>query len=188
MKTLRLLIGDPGRTTDPFGVTAMDGTWPEKKIFIRHAKQFKKEPYNTVARHFAHIHKTKKPDMMILEKNFDYENISKAFSKLPIRYVTTSSNLTEKTKNKGISVDKNFMIGWLKREYKKHTIQIPTIQSVDMKELINQRNQIVGITGPSGHISYKAQRNRHDDLFMTELIGCNFIRLWWEELERNNIG
>ena len=78
------------------------------------------------------------------------------------------------------------MIDWLPKQYRKHTIQVPEVQSKDMQELINQRNQIVGITGPSGHVSYKAIRNRHDDLFMCELIGCNFIRLWWEELERNN--
>ncbi len=185
MKNLRLLIGDPGKSNDPFGTLGIDGTFPEKKIFIRTAKQFIKEPYGTVAKHFEHIYKTKKPDIMIIEKNFDYDSVYPAFAHLPIRYVTTLSNLTAETRSKGRSIDKPFMISWLQKQYRKHTIQVPSTQSPDMQELINQRNQIVGITGPSGHVSYKAQRNRHDDLFMCELIGCNFIRLWWEELDRN---
>jgi len=183
MKTLNLLIGDPARANDPFGVTGLQGTWPEKRIYVRHAKQFKREPYSIVAKHFEALHRQINFDMMIIEKNFDYERVYPAFAHLPITYVTTSANLTEETRAKGFSVDKPFMINWLKTQYTSHTIQVPSVQSADMQELINQRNQIVGITGPSGHVSYKAQRNRHDDLFMTELIGCNAIRIWWDIME-----
>ena len=182
MKTLKLLVGDPAHTgTDSFGVIGLEGTYPEKKIYIRHGREFKRESYNTVANHFSKMHKKIHFDMMILEKNFDYENVSKAFSHLPITYVTTGSGLTEQTRAKGFSVDKPFMVSWLKAQYKKHNVQYPTKQSKDVQELINQRNQIVGITGPSGHVSYKAQRNRHDDLFMGELIGANAIRIWWDQ-------
>ena len=181
MKTLSLLIGDPGISNDPFGVVALQGTYPDKKIYNRHAIQFKKEPYSAVANHFSKMHKKHDFDMMILEKNFDYDNVSKAFSHLPIQYVTTSSGLSEETRAKGYTVDKPYMISWLRSEYKRHTVQYPPNQSGDMKELINQRNEIVGITAPSGHTSYKRQRNRHDDLFLPELIGCNAIRIWWEQ-------
>jgi len=180
MKTLRILVGDPGRSTDPFGVIAQEGTYPEKKIYTRHAKQFKKEPYHTVAKHFDTMHKKINFDMMIIEKNFDYENVSKAFAHLPIIYVSTSAGLTEKKRAQGWSVDKPYMIGWLKGQYTKHNVLYPSKQSPDMQELINQRNQIVGIKAPSGHVSYKAQRSRHDDLFMGELIGANAIRIWWD--------
>ncbi len=184
MKTLRILVGDPGKSNDPFGTLGLQGTYPEKKIFIRAAKQFKKESYRTVANHFEKLHRKINFDLLIIEKNFDYDRVAPIFAHLPIRYVTTSSHLKEETRNKGHSVDKPFMIHWLQKEYKRHTIQVPSTQSPDMQELVNQRNQIVGITTPSGTTSYKAQRNRHDDLFMCELIGCNFIRLWWEEMDR----
>lgn len=73
------------------------------------------------------------------------------------------------------------MIQWLAREYLKNTVQWPLAKMTkDMQQLVNQRSLIVGITAPSGHTSYKAQRNRHDDLFMAKLIGCNAIRLWWD--------
>lgn len=180
MKSLKLLIGDPGKTNDPFGVIGQEATWPKRQIFTRHAKQFKGAPYGVVADHFTKLHKKHNFDMLILEKNFDYENVSKAFSHLPITYVTTSSNLTDKKRSTGWSVDKPFMINWLKTEHKLHTLQYPKNQSIDMVELENQRNQIVGVCSPSGHTSYKAQRSRHDDLFMAELIGCNAIRVWWD--------
>lgn len=181
MKSLRLLIGDPGKTNDPFGTIGMEGTYPEKKIYIRAAKQFIKKPYRTVAKYFYTMNHKLHFDMMLIEKNFDYENVSVAFARLPITYVTTGSGLTEKTRAKGWTVDKPYMIGWLKQEYKKHTIQYPNVKSADMNELINQQSQIYPFTIPGGHTSYKAYRNRHDDLFMAKLIGCNAIRIWWEQ-------
>ena len=183
MKNLKIIIGDPAKAGDSFGVLGQHATWPEKKIFTRLAKEFKREPYPKVAKYFTKLKKQIRPDLMIIEKNFDYENVSKAFSKLGITYVSTTTGLTEKARAKGWAVDKNFMIGWMKQEYKRHTIQLPENQSDGMRELINQRNQIVGITAPSGHTAYKAQRGRHDDLFMCELIGCNAIRIWWDQLD-----
>ena len=180
IKSLKLLVGDPAKSGDAFGVLGLQGTWPERKIYIRHAKQFWNEPYGIVANHFITLQKKVKPDMIILEKNFDYEDISKAFAHLPIIYVSTTGNVTEKNRAKGWAVDKPFMIGWLKTEYTRHTIQYPTNQTADMAELVNQQNEMVGITSPSGHVSYKRKRGRHDDLFLCKLIGCNAIRIWWD--------
>ncbi len=179
-KSLRLLIGDPGRTTDPFGAIGLEATWPKKRIFVKYAKQFKRKPYRYVANEFRKLNNKIHFDLMILEKNFDYERVSRAFSSLDITYVSTTGNMTEKARAKGWAVDKPYMIGWLKEQYPLHTIQFPKSPSADMEELLNQRNQIVGITAPSGHVSYKAQRGRHDDLFMAKLIGCNAVRIWWD--------
>lgn len=181
MKSLKLLIGDPAKSTDAFGIIGLEGTYPEKKIYIRYAKEFFKKPYSYVANHFAKLHKNIHFDMMILEKNFDYEGISKAFAHMPITYVSTTGGLSEESRAKGWAVDKPYMIWWLKAQYKKHNVQYPTKQSADVQELINQRNEIVGITAPSGHTSYKRQRGRHDDLFLGELIGANAIRIWWDQ-------
>jgi len=51
-----------------------------------------------------------------------------------------------------------------------------------MKELINQRNEMSAINMGS-HTTYKRMRSRHDDLFMSKLIGINAIILWWNECE-----
>jgi len=180
MKTLKLLLGDPAKGKyDPFGALGMEATYPEKKIYIRYARQFL-EPYHTVANHFSIMHKKINFDFIILEKNFDYENVSKAFAHLPITYVTTSSGLTEKTRAKGWSVDKPYVLGWMKVEYNKHTIQTPPNPTKDMEELMRQRIEMASMPGPSGQTSYKRQRGRHDDLVSCEILGCNAIRLWWD--------
>jgi len=178
----RIVSGDPGKTNDPFGIVILDATWPERKIYVRGARQFIRKPYSDVAEFLLSFKQNHNPDMVLIEKNFDYDNIWPVFKKyqLPIQYVTTSGNLTDETRAKGWSIDKPFMIKWLAEEYGKNTVQWPPKIGKDMQELMDQRSQMVGITAPSGHVSYKAQRNRHDDLFMAKLIGCNAIRLWWD--------
>lgn len=77
------------------------------------------------------------------------------------------------------------MISWLKQQYKNHIIQYPSHPNSDMQELINQTNEISGFTSVSGHTSYKRLRSRHDDLFMSLLIGCNVVKLFWEDCNNN---
>ena len=184
-KSISVLSGDPGKTNDPFGTIGQIGTWPEKKIYVTYAKQFIKEKYTVVANHFAKIHKKIKPTVILMEKNFDYENVSKAFSYLPVKYVTTSGNLTEKTRQMGFTVDKPFMIEWLKDKKKNHDILFSKNPTKDMQVLIDQYPQIVPILTAGGY-TYKAMRGRHDDLFMAHLIGANYIRLWWNRMDGLN--
>ena len=180
---IRIIAGDPGRTNDPFGIVILDGTWPQRKIYVRGAKQFIKRPYSEIADFVVSLKRDHNPDMILIEKNFDYDNIKKTFEKYDLqpRYITTSANLTDEKNSQGYTVDKPYMIKWLAREYLKNTVQWPQSKMTkDMQQLINQRSLMTGITAPSGHSSSKAQRNRHDDLFMAKLIGCNAIRLWWD--------
>jgi len=185
MKHLTVLSGDPGKTNDPFGSVGVEGTWPEKKIYIRLAKQFKREKYKRVAKFYSSVRKSVKPHLILIEKNFDYDNLKIAFAKLPITYVTMSSNLKESTRRKGYSIDKPWCIKEIHKLHQRHAIQYPEILSYDMQELINQRNEMGGINTGTGHISYKRVRNRHDDLFMAKLMCVNAILLWWEELDNN---
>jgi len=53
-----------------------------------------------------------------------------------------------------------------------------------MQTLIDQIPQIAAITTANGSTTYKAQRGRHDDLFMAALHCCNFVRLFIEQQER----
>ena len=184
MKSFRVLSGDTGRTTDPFVVIGLEGTYPKKQIFVRLAKQFKREKYRKVARYFTKVSKQIHPDLILIEKNFDYEKVLLAFKHLPITYVTMSSGLTEETKQKGFSVDKPWCIRQIDSLQRKHAILYPEKLSYDMQELINQRNEMDAVPTGTGHISYKRTRNRHDDLFIAALHCCNFIRLFQEQQER----
>lgn len=187
MKVLRILSGDPGRTTDPFGIVGLEGTYPKKEIFVRLAKQFKRQKYQKVVRYFAKVSKQIHPDLTLIEKNFDYEKVSLAFKHIPVTYITMSSDLTEETKQKGFTVDKPWCIRQIASLHRRHAILYPEKLSYDMQELINQRNEMAAVPTGTGHISYKRTRNRHDDLFMSELIGVNAILLWWNRLDIKNM-
>lgn len=187
MKYLKVLSGDPGRTNDLFGNVGLEGTWPEKKIYIRLAKQFKGKPYEIVAKWYKKAIDKIHPDLILLEKNFDYDRLKPVFAHLPVTYVTMSQNLTPKTRMKGYSIDKKWVIKEIDKLHKIHAIQYPEKLTADMQELINQRNEMSGVNTGTGHISYKRKRNRHDDLFMAKVIGINAILLWWERLDINKI-
>lgn len=183
---LDVVTGDPARYGDAFGVIGLEGLYPQKLIHIRHAKQFVNEKYSIVASHFSYLQKKINPDIMALETNYRGKKLLPLFRNkyhIPIIGIHTSGKLTDKTKSLGHSMDKPFMMKWYAKQQKLHRILYPDKRSIDMEELINQTNEMVGITQPSGHISYKRTRGRHDDLFMAKLIGCNIIRIWWEEME-----
>ena len=183
---LDVLIGDPARHGDAFGIVGLEGVYPQKLIHIRHAKQFIGEKYSVVARHFTSLQRTIDPDIMGIEMNYRGKKLLSLFRakyKLPMIGINTSANLTDNTRKNGHSMDKPFMMKWYSTQQKQHRILYPQIRTADMEELINQDNEMVGIPLPSGHTSYKRMRGRHDDLFMAKLIGCNIIRIWWEEMQ-----
>lgn len=187
---LNVVTGDPARHGDAFGVVGLEGTYPERVINIRHAKQFIKKPYSIVAAHLKLLQKKVNPKIMAIETNYRGKRLLPLFRdkyELPLFGIHTSANLTDETRRKGFAMDKPFMIKWYAQQQKNHRILYPNNRTADMDEMITQDNEIVGITQPTGHTSYKRMRGRHDDLFMAKLIGCNFIRLWWEELENNNV-
>ena len=122
---IRIIAGDHGRTNDPFGIVILDGKWPQRKIYVRGENQFIKRPYSEIADFVVSLKMQHNPDMILIEKNFDYDNIKKTFEKydLDIQYIPTSANLTSKKNSQGNTVYKPYMIKWLAREYLKNTMQ-----------------------------------------------------------------
>ena len=122
---IRIIAGGPGRTNDPFGIVILDGTWPQRKIYVRGAKQFIKRPYSEIADFVVSLKMEHNPDMILIEKNYDYDNIKKTFEKydLDIQYITTTANLTNKKNSQRYTVDKPYMNKWLARENLKKTVQ-----------------------------------------------------------------
>ena len=78
---IRIIAGDLGRTNDPFGIVILDGTLPQRNIYVRGAKQFIKRPYSEIADLVVSLKRDHNPDMILIEKNFDYDNIKKTFEK-----------------------------------------------------------------------------------------------------------
>ncbi len=98
--------------------------------------------------------------------------------------VSTSANLTEKTRDMGYSMDKIFMVKWIAEKQEEGMFEFPINPTKDMEELQNQIPQIVKVPTPNGGYTYKAQRGRHDDLFLAFMHCCNFIRLFIAQQER----
>ena len=91
------------------------------------------------------------PDRILIEKNFDYDNIKKTFEKYDLqpRDITTSANLTSKKNSQGYTVDKPYMIKWLAREYHKNTVQWPQSKMTkDTQQLNTQRSLMKRRTAP----------------------------------------
>lgn len=175
-KSLNVLIGDPASKSDPFGVVGLHATYPEKKIHIKHARQFIKKPYERVAKHFKSQWDKGHIGIMLLEKNHGYDEVSKAFSGLPIQYVYTCASLKDSNRHKQDVMDKHFMIEWYGKAISNDVFLYPKVMTAEIAELIKQVELISEING-----SFKAKAGRHDDLFMAKLIGCDFIRKWWDE-------
>ena len=183
---VKIVMGDPGRSHDPFGIVGIDLDMETGKIRPKLARQFIKTKYGIVANYLLTIEKKLRPQFMGIETNNRGKNVQKLFStkyNLQVAGVFTSSNLTEKTRERGESMDKPFMIHWLRDYIDDGMVEFPEHPSEDMQELINQHSQIVGINTMTGSVSYKAQRGRHDDLFMAFLLCCHMARLY---LRRQN--
>jgi hypothetical protein len=187
---LKVVFGDPGRLGDPFGIMGASFSLGDYKIRWKLAKQFIKRPYSDVAMYLIGIKETIRPNFMGIETNNRGKRLLQLFhQKYGMNYIhgiNTSANLTEKTRNMGYSMDKPYMVGWFKEAKQKGMMLFPKDKdaSKDMKEFMTQIPQIVPLPTMNGSTTYKAQRGRHDDLFMAGLHVCNIIRLFILEQER----
>ena len=150
---IRIIAGDPGRTNDQFGIVILDGTWTQHTIYVRGAKNIIKRPSSEKADFLESVKRDHNPEMLLIEKNFEYDKIKKTFEKYDLQtsYVTTSANLTSKKNCQVWAVDKPYMIKWLAREYRKNTVQWPANMTKDMQQIILQRAIMTGITARLGH-------------------------------------
>ncbi len=191
---IRIVMADPAQSSDPTGIVGIEGHCPTGKIRVKLAKQFtdknKEIRLNKTASYLRKIRERIEPDYLGMETNNDGTEIIKKINQqggVSLSGITTSANLTAKTRRKGRSMDKPFMIKWLATKLRNHDIEFPKKESTqkDMKILIEQIPQIVSQRTPNGSITYKAQRNRHDDLFMALLLCCHIFMIYqckWNEL------
>ena len=185
---LKVVMGDPGKHPDPFAAVGALYRQDIDKIQFKLAKQFLNKPYGVVANYFIKVHKTIKPNFMGIETNNKGTRILKLFrEKYKMEWmhgVHTSGAMTEEARQKGFSMDKPFMVNWVRDKQKDHFFEFPSMPTKDMQELIDQWPKIVAVRTANGSTTYKAFRGQHDDLFMSALLCCNFIRLYIEQQDR----
>ncbi len=170
---LKVVMADPSDLTggDAFAWVGAQMNLDDYIIDFKLAKQFWKVPHSICAGWAKKMHKQIQPNFMGLESNRkDDKAILKLYrNKYGMKYlqgVNTSSNLTEATRQMGYSMDKVEQTDWLKRKMEKDEVRFPAMPSKDMQELIDQIPQIVTIPTPNGGTTIKAQRGRHDDLYI----------------------
>ena len=181
-------MGDPGRKHDPFGIVGVQYNLTKHKIQFKLAKEFAKTPYGTVAKYLTKVHDTINPNFMGIETNNRGGRVLKLYQEkynmVWLHGVNTSANLTEETRSKGYSMDKPYMVKWFAQRQQEDFFELPDITGKDMQTLIDQIPQIAAILTANGSTTYKAQRGRHDDLFMAALHCCNFVRLFIKQQEK----
>jgi len=197
---IKVVMGDPSGTLDnlnnntpdiqhdPFGIIGVLYNHDIHKIQFKLAKEFTNTNYSVIAAYLKKVKQNIKPNFMGLETNNRGNNILKLFrEQYGMRYmygVNTSADLTEETNQKGFTMDKNFMVKWFVEKREEGLFEFPLSPTKDMQKFIYQIPQIVAMKTLTGATSYKAQRGRHDDLFMAALHCCNFIRLFIDQQER----
>lgn len=184
-------LGNPGISdvrNDPFGIVGLLYNHDKHKIQFKLAKEFKDVNYSIIARYLQQVKKTIRPNFMGLETNNRGTSILKLFRSTYgldfLHGVNTTGDMTPEKRQKGYSMDKNFMVKWFIQKSKEGLFEFPLAPTPDMVKLIDQIPQIVAIKTMTGATSYKAQRGRHDDLFMAMLHALNFIRLFIDQQER----
>lgn len=187
MKRVLVSFLDPAESGDPAANVVCEGTYPEKKVYVRIAKQFKDHKVVRNHRILAYLDNLKRkinPHIMAIERNKQGNEFAEFFEirGLSLQRISTSAGITEETASKGYSMDKPATIGRFKIQKNKHNIIFSDTPTLDMQELIDQIPKIISIHSP-GHIIQRAHRGQHDDLFICLLHCFNLIELWWKKCE-----
>ena len=134
---LKVIMGDPARTGDAFAWVGASFNLTDFKIKFKLAKQFFDTPYSQVAKYAKSIHQEIKPNFMGIETNNRGKNVLFLFhQKYGLNFihgVSTSANMTEKTRSKGYTMDKPFMVHWFKEKMGRHEIIFPAAPPRDME-------------------------------------------------------
>jgi len=185
---IRIVCGDPARSHDAFGIVGVESDIIHDTVRIKMAKQFFNKPYGVVANYLKKIQDNIRPDFMGIETNYRGKKLLHLFTykyKLQIKGIYTSSNLTEKTRAKGLVMDKSYMTKWFAQHKTHHKILFPEILTPEMIILKTQIEDIVSVPTLTGGTTYKAQKGRHDDLFMSLLLCCHIHNHYYMQRVNN---
>ena len=190
-KIISIVMVDPARTSDPTGIVGITGNLQTGKIHVKYAREITdKDPIIRIqktATILNWINEKINPYFLGCETNNNGTEIIAKIQRygIDIQGIATSANLTKTTREKGATMDKPWTIKYLAQMKEDGTILFPEVAYGAMKKLITQISEIVGIRQPSGHISYKAIRGRHDDLVLALLLCVHvflvYQRKWMEQ-------
>lgn len=185
-KSYKVGGSDPGRQRDSFGFVGVKYQAPQ--LLITGAQRWLGHRYLTVEERIAQIHEKFKFDYQVIEVNntgIHVFEVLKFVKKLPIIGVNTAKDLDlyKQTKkhdqSKFPSMDKNDMARWLHIQNELGNIVFPRELTKELQELQEQITNIVEYKSEgsgTGRVSYRAEGQEHDDLYMALMLAAWFIR------------
>lgn len=176
----RIICGDPGRSKDPFGIVGVEYDTMESIIRIKFADRFKDKPFIYVAQQMYPFVQRVNPHYLCLETNNEGKQAIQAFKDaglVNVLGINTVSNLSGKNwDTKFDSMDKNRTTMVLNDLIKTEKLTFPRYATPEIRELVNELNQIESKITESGKVSYRARSSRHDDLYMALLLCIHVVR------------
>ena len=169
----RFIAIDPGVSNDPTGIVGIDTKAGNIQVIYaqRVPRPTPQEMYELLWKLYAIIN----PFKISCETNNRGKDFTNAITKfgMDVNPVFTTNRVREKNKRNPTVMPKNFTIAWLKQQ----TLEFPKNPSTEMQQLIDEVNSIQRFEMGS-NTQYKAQRSRHDDLFMALLIAVHTYRVF----------
>ena len=190
MSKIRIMMGDPGRTHDPFGIVGVELDLKTFIIIPKFARHYQKMSFEKVAADMLPIVQKIKPSIFGLETNNEGKKAINEFQKQGIntKGVSTVSVLTDEHRQYWQSMDKTYTVKWVKSMIATRNIQFPSNPSPHMQALEDQISLIAEYITPNGSLSYKARNGRHDDLFMAFILCCHIARIYMDMSDEEDDG
>ena len=178
--------GDPGGLRDAFAFVLLKYDKTENVIYVMGAKGWKfvtgQIEYPEVETYVANSFTKYNLDFLVIEKNASGVHVIQSIQRghgIPVKSVTTSSNIkSKKVINKGETMDKVEMVGWINKKRQEGKIKFPKQKTAGILTLENQLNSFVRKTTASRQTSYSAEGEEHDDFVMAFMVNLFYIRRW----------
>ena len=182
-RNISIMAGDPAESGDAFGMFGIDLDLDKSLIYAKYARQWQKTPFNQVAFEVRPMWRSVRPTIFALEKNYKGDKVVSEFEnlKIPVMPVYATGDVSDR--RRWDVMDKSFTTEWMATKFRDHRVKVPRNHSIFMELWLDQLRQIRRFRTPSGRITYRAQRNRHDDIFSASLICFHFARLYMDEEE-----
>ena len=179
-ENISIIAGDPAESGDAFGLFGVEVNVEKSLIYAKYAHQWNKTPFAQVAHEVKPIWRSVHPTIFALEKNNNGDKAIEAFRavKIPVMPVFTTGLVSDR--NRCDVMDKAFTTEWASVRFREHKVRVPRYHSIFMELWLDQLRQIRRYHTPSGRTTYKAMRNRHDDIFSASLVCFHLARLYLE--------
>lgn len=180
VRNVRVAGADPGRFRDTFAFVLLEYVPDGNVIHVLGAHGWTNVDYPKVEQDITKIHRTKKIDFLICEQNNTGIHVIESLRKthgIPVIGITSAAQIkSQQVINKGKTMDKVEMVGWINNKRQKNQILFPKNKTKGIMTLLAQLNSFVRKTTQAGHTSYQAEGEEHDDFVMAFMVALFYIR------------